>query len=594
MYFMSKFKTEDEVRTEAGKILGFMDTDACKSGVGQLTTFNKLGFKGVSDKPDGWYLPKSKVEPAIILETKSSDKDITKSACIKELKKNVRIAKTKYEKVIGILYNGYDTAVYKDGEKIDLQNKLFKKTYYLRLYNQNTIDKNLIYSLTKKINDNLHFNFGIKNLNHRMIFTACALVAKRYKAPLTKGMNWDTLNASVLSTLKESYQDSRRLNQKLDLIEDSYKSIRCNFSENSHAIDEFIDAVNQISEHLNSDYWNGEDVMGIFFNEFTRYKGKSEAGQVFTPDHITSLMYRITGTSHKDKVLDACCGSGAFLTKAMANMIKEVGGNANDTAVKEIKNEHLYGVEFDKEIFTLACANMLIHKDGKTNLTQDDSRTPAVGKWIKDKKITRVLMNPPYEKKYGCMEIVENVLDNVQDDAICAFILPDQKLVVEKKKTDRILENHTLQKIIKLPDIFAGMAGATTSIFIFKAHEKHGTKQVFSCWIKDDGFETVKNQGRHDIKQKWQDIENYWVDIIYKQSGDESVQWISANEPLCYKIPEQKFSITKKDFKKVILDYVLFESKIDEKEFKNDILNYVLFESKIDENNCKITISKGE
>ncbi|MBR2393167.1 MAG: SAM-dependent DNA methyltransferase [Alphaproteobacteria bacterium] len=570
---MAKFKTEDEVRTEAGQILGLCNSEGCVAGVGQLTTFNKLGFKGVVDKPDGWFFPESRNEPAIILEAKSSDKDLSKKEWVRELQKNVDIAKRRYDKVIGILYNGYDAVVYKDGQKLDLQNQLFAKEYYLKLYDETTIDKNLIYTLTKKINDNLHFNFGIKNLNHRMIFTACALVAKRYGALLHYGMNWDTLNTSVLSTLKRSYQDSRRVNQKLDLIEESYKSIQCNFSENATAIDEFIDSVNAISEHLNSDSWNGEDVMGIFFNEFTRYKGKSEAGQVFTPDHITSLMYRITGTTYKDRVLDACCGSGAFLTKAMANMIREVGGNANEAAVKKIKNEHLFGVEFDKEVFTLACANMLIHKDGKTNLTHDDSRTPAVGQWIRERNITRVLMNPPYEKKYGCMEIVENVLDNVADGAICAFILPDQKLVVEKKKADRILQNHTLQKIIKLPDIFAGMAGTSTSIFIFKAHEKHENKQIFSCWIPDDGFETVKNQGRHDIRKKWPVLEDYWVDVIYKQSGDASVQWLKVTEPLCYKMPEQEFSIDEKDFKKTVLDYILFESQIDEKDFKITISN---------------------
>ena len=36
-------------------------------------------------------------------------------------------------------------------------------------------------------------------------------------------------------------------------------------------------------------------VVIIFFNEFNRYKPKSESGQVFTPDHITSLMYRVAG-----------------------------------------------------------------------------------------------------------------------------------------------------------------------------------------------------------------------------------------------------------------------------------------------------------
>lgn len=64
----------------------------------------------------------------------------------------------------------------------------------------------------------------------------------------------------------------------------------------------------------------------IFFNEFNRYKKKSESGQVFTPDHITSFMYRLIEVNQNDKVLDAACGSGAFLVKAMCNMMKEAGG----------------------------------------------------------------------------------------------------------------------------------------------------------------------------------------------------------------------------------------------------------------------------
>ena len=46
--------TEDQVRDNAGKILGFENTENVDSGVGQLTTFNNLGFKGIIDKPDGW------------------------------------------------------------------------------------------------------------------------------------------------------------------------------------------------------------------------------------------------------------------------------------------------------------------------------------------------------------------------------------------------------------------------------------------------------------------------------------------------------------------------------------------------------------
>ena len=59
--------TEDAVRDKAKSILRFdIEEQDVIQGVGQLTTFNQLGFKGVNDKPDGWYLPKNKNEVAIM------------------------------------------------------------------------------------------------------------------------------------------------------------------------------------------------------------------------------------------------------------------------------------------------------------------------------------------------------------------------------------------------------------------------------------------------------------------------------------------------------------------------------------------------
>lgn len=53
-------KTEDQVRDEANLILKFNEKEKdITQGTGQITTFNQLGFKGVNDKPDGWYLPKN-------------------------------------------------------------------------------------------------------------------------------------------------------------------------------------------------------------------------------------------------------------------------------------------------------------------------------------------------------------------------------------------------------------------------------------------------------------------------------------------------------------------------------------------------------
>ena len=590
--------TEDQVRDKARQILSLEDTETAQSGVGQLTSFKKLGFvgKGANNRPDGWYLPHQTIFPAIILEVKNEETEL-KTPQIEELLKNCRIAHAKYKDVIGILYNGIDIQVYKNEELVEGQTTLLNKEHYLGLFEKNTIDKQKIYSLTKKINDSLHFGFGIKNLNHRMIFTACALVAKRYGATLVKGMDYPTFHTAIHSTLSKSLEEAKKQNVKLDILLEVYATIKMNINNNQEDIDNFIGWITEISDNINSDFWQGEDVMAIFFNEFNRYKGKSEQGQVFTPDHITSLMYRITETNKDDIVLDAACGSGAFLVKAMCNMIKEAGGNRTDKA-KDIKQTQLYGIEFDREIYALACANMLIHKDGKSNLEQLDSRTADAGKWIKSKNITKVLMNPPFEKKYGCLDIVLNVLDNVKKKSVCAFIMPDKKLEKDSKsKVKKLLKNHTLLKIIKLPEkVFS--EGVTTSIFLFIAGEAHNNKEIFACYIEDDGLETVKNQGRQDIKDRWQEIEDKWVEIIKKQSGSDTIQWIKPSDHLSYQMPKPAFEICEEDFSKTVLDYLLFEQQIDPKQFADSITRRVLYSStisKIDETvNINIKIPSNE
>ena len=157
--------TEDQVRDKAKEILGFENSENAISGVGQLTSFIKLGFKGVNDRPDGWYLPKNINDVAIILETKNSKVDISKKECIDEILKNIKITLQKYKKVVGILYNGTDVIVFKNLEKTKVVQNLQKKEYYIALFDENRIDKQKIFVLTKRINDNLHINFGIKNLN---------------------------------------------------------------------------------------------------------------------------------------------------------------------------------------------------------------------------------------------------------------------------------------------------------------------------------------------------------------------------------------------------------------------------------------------
>lgn len=577
------------------------------AGVGQLTTFNQLGFKGKLDKPDGWYLPANKSDTAVVLETKAS-KIALGASQVKELLKNIRIMNAKYEHVVGILYNGESTRVFKNGEEYKEKGseKLHNIAYYTALFNVDHIDKQRIYELTARINNCLHFEFGIRNLYHRMIFTACALVAKRYDALMVSGMDYSEFHNAILNCLNKELLRDKHQNQKLGLLADVFSEIRMNLNVNSEdekeqehvkdLISIFIDWVTEISDCLNSDAWRGEDVMGIFFNEFNRYKKKSESGQVFTPEHITDFMYKILEVNQNDRVLDATCGSGGFLVKAMANMIDEAGG-VNTEKAKEIKQNQLFGIEFDREIYALACANMLIHKDGKTNLEQLDARSEEAGKWISSQNITKVLMNPPFERKYGCMDIVENVLDNVPPHTPCAFIMPDKKLEkTGKKQKERILKKHRLKKVIKLPeDLFFGI-GITASIFVFEAGVPQDDKEFFACYMKSDGLATVKNKGRHDVYGKWAAIEKHWVEVIERQSDEDTCQWMDPAKHLSYQMPQKPFEIFEEDFRKTAMDYLMFQQDIDSKALGEKLLEMTLYSSRVnaDGETVTVTMLKGD
>ena len=604
--------TEDEVRegytdrdgfhAGAKQILEFdKPEDTVRQGTGQITTFKQLGFtgKGSNHKPDGWYLPKDATKVAIILETKSSEKDIFNSVCENELLENIRIANSKYSKVVGLLYNGHYTRVFlNENENTRITNDLQNKEFYLNLFSDFEIDTKQIYLITMKINNLLHYKFGVNDYYDRMVFTACALVAKRYGAPLTRGMDFSLFHFTILNTLSKSLEEAKRQNEKLEILLASYSKIQMNITNNQNAIDSFVDNVEIISELLNSSNWNGEDLMAIFFNEFNRYKGKSENGQVFTPDHITSLMYRLINVDvENDRLLDAACGSGAFLTKAMSNMIKEVGG-FNTRKAKKIMSDQLYGIEIDKRVFSLACANMLIHKDGKTNLEQMDSTSAEAGEWINSKDITKVLMNPPYERKCHPEIIVENVLNNIKPHSIAAFLLPDKKLEkVSKKTVRRILSNHRLLKIIKLPEKTFD-EGITTSIFIFESGIPQNKEHIFSCYIKEDGLERVKNQGRQDIRHKWKSIEDHWVEVIKRQSGDDSIKWINPEKHLSYQIDIPPFEVNEEDFIKTMTDYLMFKEELDVNSLKSIISNKVIYFSKLSQdessNSISINVEKGE
>ena len=144
----------------------------------------------------------------------------------------------------------------------------------------------------------------------------------------------------------------------------------------SRCIYSLYENVIEILEH-----YTGIDVMGEFYTTFLRFtKGNAkEKGIVLTPKHITELFcdiaefYSDKKMTEKTKIIDICCGTGAFLISSLARIKENI---YNEKISESVKNEKyskaqtysLIGVERDPSMYALAYANMRFHGDGKSNL----------------------------------------------------------------------------------------------------------------------------------------------------------------------------------------------------------------------------------
>ena len=89
----------------------------------------------------------------------------------------------------------------------------------------------------------------------------------------------------------------------------------------------------------------------------------------------------------------------------------------------------------------------------------------------------------------------------------------------------------------------------------------------------------------------WNDIEKHWLNVIEKQSGDDTIQWLKPSDHLSYQMPEKPFEIYEEDFVKTMMDYEMFKQGIDVKEFNEQLLQQILYSSEVSENESTTQIS---
>ena len=242
----------------------------------------------------------------------------------------------------------------------------------------------------------------------------------------------------------------------------------------SRCIYSLYENVIEILEH-----YTGIDVMGEFYTTFLRFtKGNAkEKGIVLTPKHITELFcdiaefYSDKKMTEKTKIIDICCGTGAFLISSLARIKENIFSEKTSETKKKEKYKDaqansLIGVERDPSMYALAYANMRFHGDGKSNLFNCsslliDSYAPVddSGKtYLNDNKISLHealssfgdidigMINPPYsldKKDNSSSQNYEIVLRKEE----C-----EEKIRILKKKYLKEKKNMTPSEVKKIQD----------------------------------------------------------------------------------------------------------------------------------------------
>lgn len=370
-------------------------------------------------------------------------------------------------------------------------------------------------------------------------------------------------------------------------------------------------------------YGLDEDLNGRMFETFLNatVRGKG-LGAFFTPRGVVHYMVEtapIYVSKDKNKpisecipfVLDGCCGSGGFLIDAMARFIRNINSMSNLTNVqrkkyfKEVKDNHLFGIEANLKIARISRLNMYLHGDGGSKIFQSDTldkdlliepgmieeETEGIKELKKhlekeNMQFDIVLTNPPFSMKYKSSDAYENrILSQYKIAKIASGSLSSSEksnvLFLERymdllksgtgelltiiddtvlngdnsqKYRDFIFDNFVIKQVISLPfnTFFRADANIKTSMIHLRRKEK-GEQQgnIFMAITNNVGHDdhsrdTPERNNMHIVAKCFED----WSSG--KKLQDTIIHNEHPDEPLgC---PLQIFEVLKEDLNPKRLD----------------------------------------
>jgi type I restriction-modification system DNA methylase subunit len=455
-------------------------------------------------------------------------------------------------------------------------------------------DYNKLLAFSKVLNEKMHgYKVGEK---YRSLLISCILIALENSSFKSTYKHQDYNRPAKISKFLvdvvqnefdksiEDLEDDKKLEQreKYKLVIEKFGFIKLDtalsteYSKTRPNIPVLTDIIEDIETNVQDFIRTHEyfDVLGQLYIEFLRYANSDKGlGIVLTPPHITEFMAELAEVNKDSVVYDNCTGTGGFLVSAMNLMVKDARGDQEK--IKKIKLKQLIGVEYDSDIFTLACSNMFIHQDGKSNILKGSCFETKIMNEVTRIKPNVGLLNPPYkaDKKNDTdeYEFILNNLGSLEQGGKCVAIVPMQSALAQSGKVleykRKLMAEHTLEAVFSMPDelFFNSKVGVVSCIMVFTAKRPHpSNKKTYFGYYKNDGFVKRKTKGRIDLFNTWKDIKEEW---IANYQNKENIAGLSVNKLVR---PEDEWcaeaymetdysSLSEVEFVKSIKDFVFFK-----------------------------------
>jgi type I restriction enzyme M protein len=320
------------------------------------------------------------------------------------------------------------------------------------------------------------------------------------------------LNDQIVAAVKRQLVKKVNYESKQIDWEDRFafvKTIDIPLDEYQSIIDDIDSRVHQPSKQSMK-----RDILGRAYKIFLSRAGKMDNRNIIlTPDHIKTFMVDLARLGRDDVVLDTCMGSGGFLMDAMEQLVDKAHGD--ESQIDHIHNHQLVGIELDPILFALACSNMFLHGDGRSNLLFRDSLVtrgrsatvaPADKKlrdYVKSLKPNKCIINPPYEND-NPVNFTASAIEYLEEGGKLVTIMPNNTLSKQanEKATLAILGRARLDFVIDMPQqlFFEQGRGVKTSIFGFtKTSNGHDPDAAVTFVdLEDDGHQVRYGSGRRD------------------------------------------------------------------------------------------------